>query len=147
MTKNSRENGGCASQDVFAGGGEMGALMRGFDWSRNPLGPVERWSPTLRVMVKLLLANRFPMLLWWGPDFIQLYNDPYRPVLGDKHWQAALGKPFRECWSEVFHILGPLAQAPFRRRTTDMDGRHSPGGEPLRFCRGDALHHCIQSGT
>lgn len=98
---------------IFPGGGEMGAVMRSFDWSNNPLGPPESWSPTLQAMTRMLLANSFPMLLWWGPDFLQLYNDAYRPVLGKKHWQAALGRPFRECWSEVFHILGPLAQTPF----------------------------------
>lgn len=91
----------------------MGALMRSFDWSNNPLGPPESWSPTLQAMTRMLLANCFPMLLWWGPDFLQLYNDAYIPVLGDKHPVAALGRPFRECWSEVFYILGPLAQKPF----------------------------------
>lgn len=102
-----------ADHPVFVGGGEMGALMRSFDWSNSPLGPPETWSPTLQAVTRMLLANCFPMLLWWGPDFLQIYNDAYRPVLGDKHPAAALGRPFRECWSEVFHILGPLAQKPF----------------------------------
>lgn len=113
MTEHSRTEAQSTSQAIFAGGGEMGALTRDFDWSKTPLGPVENWSPTLRMMAKFLLANRFPMLLWWGPQFIQLYNDAYRPVLGDKHPHAALGKPFSECWSEVFHVVGPLAQTPF----------------------------------
>jgi hypothetical protein len=91
----------------------MGALMRSFDWSKTPLGPVENWSPSLRATVRLLLVNSQPMLLWWGPQFIQLYNDAYRPVLGDKHPHAALGRPCSECWSEVFHVIGPLAQTPF----------------------------------
>jgi PAS domain S-box-containing protein len=98
---------------VFVGGGEMGALMRSFDWSKSPLGPPESWTPALQNTARLLLANSFPMLLWWGPDFISLYNDAYRPVLGDKHPHAALGRPFRECWSEVFPILEPLVQTPF----------------------------------
>jgi PAS domain S-box-containing protein len=98
---------------VFVGGGEMGALMRSFDWSNNPLGPPQSWSPALQNTTRLLLANSFPMLLWWGPDFISLYNDAYRPVLGDKHPHAALGRPFRECWSEVFPVLEPLVQTPF----------------------------------
>jgi hypothetical protein len=29
-----------------------------------------------------MLANRFPLLLWWGPEYVCLYNDAYRPVLG-----------------------------------------------------------------
>jgi hypothetical protein len=32
----------------LTGGGEMGALIREFDWGNTPLGPLESWSPTLR---------------------------------------------------------------------------------------------------
>ncbi len=99
-------------QELFAGGGEMGALMRRTDWAATRLGPLDRWSPALRMMVKILLANRFPMLLWWGPDFCQLYNDAYRPILGTKHPQF-LGQPVRECWNEIWHILEPLIRTPF----------------------------------
>jgi len=94
------------------GGGEMGALMRAKDWSASPLGPVERWSPALRTMTSILLANRFPMLLWWGPDQISIYNDAYIPVLATKH-PRALGEPVREVWSEIWHILRPLILTPF----------------------------------
>jgi signal transduction histidine kinase len=97
----------------LAGGGEAGAIAREIDWSRTPLGPVEGWSQALRSAAALVLHNDSGMLLWWGPDFVQLYNDAYRPVLGDKH-PRAMGQPFRECWSEVFHILGPLAERPYR---------------------------------
>lgn len=100
-------------EDVLAGGGEMGSLMRAFDWPKHPLGPPEDWSPALQSTVRLVLANCSPILLWWGPDFFQIYNDAYIPVLGDKHPHAALGKPFRECWSEVFPVLRPLVQSPF----------------------------------
>jgi signal transduction histidine kinase len=91
----------------------MGALMRALDWTATALGPPETWSPSLQMMTRLLLKNSFPILLWWGPDFIQLYNDAYIPVLGNKHPHAALGKPFRECWAEVFPVLYPLAAAPY----------------------------------
>jgi PAS domain S-box-containing protein len=64
------------------------------------------------MMVRFLLANRFPLLLWWGPQYVSIYNDPYRPVLGKKHpW--ALGQPVSECWSEIWHILKPLIDTPF----------------------------------
>lgn len=95
-------------------GGEMGERIRTFDWARTPLGPKETWSPSLRMMTEFLLANRFPLLLWWGPQFIQIYNDAYIPVLGDKHPRAALGKPVSECWSEIYTVLEPLIQTPFQ---------------------------------
>jgi signal transduction histidine kinase/CheY-like chemotaxis protein len=101
-------------QSVFPGGGEMGALMRAFDWTATPLGSPETWSPTLQTMTRMLLGNSFPMLLWWGPDFIQLYNDAYIPVLGEKHPGRALGQPFHECWAEVYGVLGPLADGPYQ---------------------------------
>jgi hypothetical protein len=101
------------NSDWLVGGGEMGALIREFDWGNTPLGPHSSWSPSLRMMVRFLLANRFPLLLWWGPQFIQIYNDPYRPVLGDKHPGRGLGKPVSECWNEIWHILRPLIETPF----------------------------------
>ena len=90
----------------------MGALIRAMDWSKTPIGPMERWSQTLRAMLSFLLVNRFPLLLWWGPEFCQLYNDAYRPVLGAKH-PKSMGQPARECWPEIWHIIGPLIETPF----------------------------------
>ena len=72
----------------------MGALMLAHDWSSTPLGPIEGWPAALRMQVSFLLANRFPILLWWGPTFCSIYNDAYAPILGTKHpW--ALGRPSR----------------------------------------------------
>lgn len=98
--------------NFLAGDGEMGGLIRKRDWSRTPLGPVEQWSPSLRMMIGFMLANRFPLLLWWGPEYISIYNDAYIPVLGAKHPQA-LGQPVRECWSEIWDVLKPLIDTPF----------------------------------
>lgn len=103
---------GIAGQDVFAGEGEMAGIMQRLDWAATPLGPVQSWSPALRMMARFLLANRFPMLLWWGPQFCQLYNDAYRPILGTKH-PHFLGRPVSECWHEIWHILEPLIRTPF----------------------------------
>ena len=52
-------------REVFPGDSAMAALMRSIDWNTHPLGPTELWSPALRTMVGILLANRFPMLLLW----------------------------------------------------------------------------------
>jgi signal transduction histidine kinase/DNA-binding response OmpR family regulator len=100
------------SSEWLVGTGEMAERIRGFDWSRTPLGPPGNWSIALRTTVGLMLANRFPMLLWWGPDYICLYNDAYIPILGLKH-PKALGLPVRECWSEIWNILRPLIDTPF----------------------------------
>jgi PAS domain S-box-containing protein len=100
-------------EDCFVGGGQMGELMRSLDWSKTCIGAVETWSQALRMMVRILLANRFPMVLWWGPSYCQLYNDPYRPMLGKKH-PRSMGQPAKECFPEIWDIIGSLIDAPFR---------------------------------
>ena len=93
------------------GGGETGALTRTIDWAATPLGAVEKWSQALRTMVGLLLRNRSPLILMWGPEFVQFYNDAYRPILGAKH-PKAMGQAGPVCFSEIWHVIGPMFQAP-----------------------------------
>ena len=82
-------------------GGGMAELVQRTDWAATPLGPREIWSDSLEQAASMVLASAFPMTLRWGPDFVLIYNDAYRPILGDKHpW--ALGRPAREAWSEVW---------------------------------------------
>ncbi len=101
-----------AAPDVLAVAGEMGERILGLDWGKTPLGPIDQWSTSLRTTVSLMLNSRFPMMLWWTADYICFYNDAYVPILGAKHpW--GLGKPVRECWSEIWHILQPLIDSPF----------------------------------
>ncbi len=95
--------------DVFAGGGEMGTLMRSHDWSQSTLGPVETWSQSLKTGIRIILGSRYPMFIWWGQDLINFYNDAYIPVLGKRH-PAALGQPARDIWGgDIWHLVGPLA--------------------------------------
>ncbi|MBV8523418.1 MAG: hypothetical protein JOY71_15055 [Acetobacteraceae bacterium] len=103
---------GNATLDFLSGGGEMGELIRSLDWSKTPIGKPETWSPALRTIVRILLVNRFPILLWWGPKYVQIYNDAYKPIPGAKH-PASMGQTGPECWSEIWDVIGPLVDAPF----------------------------------
>lgn len=97
----------------LAGGEEMDALMRSIDWSKTAIGPVETWSETLRMMLRLVLSNQLQMFLWWGPQFIQIHNGAGWPAPGPTH-PLSIGQPASECWAEVWHILRPLIERPFR---------------------------------
>jgi len=93
--------------DFLAGGGEMGALTRAFDWSKTSVGSPETWPQSLRVTVRLVLTSRHPMFIWWGSDLIQFYNDAYRETMGPERHPSALGARGRECWAEIWDIIGP----------------------------------------
>src|SRR5687767_397917 len=91
---------------LFAGSGETRALGRAFDWAGSPLGAVEDWPSALRATARLVLDSPVPMGLYAGPEFVTLYNDAYRAILGAKH-PAAFGRPAVEVWAELWGEIGP----------------------------------------
>lgn len=109
-----------STDELFAGGGDMGALMRAKNWTRTPLGPPESWPQSLKTVVRLILLSRYPMFIWWGKELTNLYNDRYVPMLGKKH-PASMGKSGRECWSEIWDQIGPRAEAVLERGEATFD--------------------------
>ena len=100
--------------EIF-GTGEMADLTRAVDWSLTPVGPVEAWPEALLVTVNTLLASRHPMFLWWGAELIQFYNDAYRPSIREDKHPRAVGQPGKECWPEIWPIIGPQIEAVMTR--------------------------------
>ena len=97
----------------LAGGGELGARMRAFDWAKTSLGPAECWPRSLKTTVRIMLTSRQPIWIGWGKDLIYLYNDPYKSIIGGKHpW--ALGRPTSEVWREVWTDIGPMLATAMR---------------------------------
>ncbi|HEX2077237.1 MAG TPA: PAS domain-containing protein [Longimicrobium sp.] len=92
-----------------AGGGETGAVIRARDWSRTPLGPVERWPQSLRTAVDIMLGSPAPTSVMWGPEHLQLYNDAYVSIAQERH-PAALGRPALETWADARGFLEPIFQ-------------------------------------
>nr|WP_067055156.1 ATP-binding protein [Mucilaginibacter sp. L294] len=100
------KTGGTESSEQFlSGGGEMGKLIRSMDWSKTALGPVESWPQSLRTSVSLCLSSTFPILIAWGPETIQIYNDSYRPICGEMH-PRSMGMNFRVCWESALEVVG-----------------------------------------
>ncbi|MFD2147473.1 PAS domain-containing sensor histidine kinase [Mucilaginibacter antarcticus] len=89
-------------------GGEMGELIRSIDWSKTPIGPVDKWPQSLRIATSIMLSTPFPMYIAWGDDYIQLYNNGYRPILGSSKHPQAMGISTRETFSEIWNIIGSM---------------------------------------
>lgn len=88
--------------------GEMRKRIREFDWSKTELGHPGSWSASLKTAVTLMLDCACPAYIAWGPNFIQLYNDAYIPILGELKHPHALGSTSPETWQEIWNIVGPL---------------------------------------
>ncbi|WP_150293913.1 PAS domain-containing protein [Sphingobium estronivorans] len=81
--------------------------MTTIDWSHSRLGAPAGWTSELRITVSMVMAARAPIILFWGPDYIAIYNDSFASAIGAKLPQA-FGQPAREHWRETWNDLEPL---------------------------------------
>jgi PAS domain S-box-containing protein len=82
------------------GGGQMGRLIRAYDWSTTALGPLHGWPFALQTATELLLNAPIPMVMLWGADGVMIYNDAYSAFAGRRH-PALLGSKVLEGWDEA----------------------------------------------
>jgi PAS domain S-box-containing protein len=104
---------------LFAGPGEVRARCRALDWAATPLGAVESWPTSLRTAVSVVTHSSFPMILVWGPELVQVYNDAYVPLIGSKHPEA-LGTPTHVTWPAIRHLQDPIFERVFRGETVTL---------------------------
>ena len=107
------------SADWPADGGETGALIRAFDWSRTALGPKASWPQSLKTNVDTILRSPVAIVMLWGADGVMIYNDAYAVFAGARH-PRLLGSRVLEGWPEV---------ADFNRRVMEA----ALAGETLSF--------------
>jgi len=43
----------------------MAELVNAKDWSKTPLGPIDKWPQSLRTMLSLYLTSNFPISIAW----------------------------------------------------------------------------------
>jgi PAS domain S-box-containing protein len=55
----------------------------------------------------MVLGATPPMAIYWGSDLVLLYNDAWRALIGGEH-PAALGRPAREVFAEIWTAIGPV---------------------------------------
>ncbi|HEX8785225.1 MAG TPA: ATP-binding protein [Telluria sp.] len=89
--------------------GDMELQMRRHPWETTPVGPVEGWPFSLRMAVRTLLDCQFPMVLAWGEQYTQFFNDASAPLMGAKR-ALALGADVRQTWPEVWPTIEPKWQ-------------------------------------
>ncbi len=82
------------------GGGELGELIRAYDWAATELGPLASWPQSLKTVTAMLLGSPVPIVLLWGSRGIMLYNDAYSVLAAGRHPQL-LGSEVRRGWPEV----------------------------------------------
>ncbi len=98
------------SSNDFIAAGAIERLIEAYNWEDSPLGPRENWPHCLNAALDILLPARAQIVMFWGEEFVALYNEAYAPTIGDKH-PRALGRPARENWGELWSDLEPLLRS------------------------------------
>lgn len=85
------------------------ATLRSVDWSGTPVGLRSDWPRELETLVSTLLPSPVPIMICWGEDLVQIYNDAFAVLLGDRH-PAALGQPAAGYWAHEPTGIGPVIE-------------------------------------
>jgi PAS domain S-box-containing protein len=93
---------------ILQAGGEMGELIRNYDWAKTSLGKYDDWPLALQLSLTNVLNSGFPMFLFWGDELTCFYNDAFRPSLGVDGKHPAIGKKGQEVWPEIWDFIWPL---------------------------------------
>jgi PAS domain S-box-containing protein len=92
----------------------MRASIHEYDWGATVLGPLTAWPIRLRVIVDLMLDSAEPMVLWFGPDRLQIYNDAYAPRVRGNDRNSVLGLPAADTWKHEWAMIEPSVKDVFR---------------------------------
>ncbi|KAI2472545.1 hypothetical protein F4781DRAFT_428246 [Annulohypoxylon bovei var. microspora] len=94
-------------------------FARSRDWASTPLGPIEDWSTELRQMANLVMGSPNPVALYWGPEFITIYNEAYVAVAGAKH-PDLMGQSYKVAWGEIWPELQPVLESAWKSGQATM---------------------------
>ena len=81
-----------------------------YDWASTALGRREDWPSSLKAIVTLMMDSVEPMVLWWGDESIQIYNDAYAPRVIKRAGDSALGLPALTSWKHGWESVRPLVR-------------------------------------
>ncbi|RDL33133.1 uncharacterized protein BP5553_08572 [Venustampulla echinocandica] len=77
------------------------------DWAATPLGPIEGWGFDLRAMCNLVMGSPHPAAMYWGDEYIAIYNEAYIMIAGQKH-PHLMGQSYKAAWAEIWDEVGDV---------------------------------------
>lgn len=85
-------------------------FARSIDWAATPLGPIELWPLELRIMSSMILGSPHPAALYWGREYVAIYNEAYISLAGQKH-PRLMGSRYQDVWPEIWDEIKPVFDA------------------------------------
>lgn len=95
-------------------------IIAGLDWSSTPLGHPAAWPTLLKQAFNQILADSRPLAMYWGPQYILLYNEAFSKLCGSQH-PGLLGKPVEAAWPRAGGKLKDVMIATAKKRRTIVE--------------------------
>lgn len=88
----------------------MRTLIHAFNWRATSLGSLDSWPVNLRALIDVMLDSAEPLVIWWGIDYLQIYNDAYSPRVDSQSSAIALGQPAAVTWGQGWALFEPFVK-------------------------------------
>ncbi|UKZ75397.1 hypothetical protein TrVFT333_003082 [Trichoderma virens FT-333] len=82
-------------------------LAKSVDWASTPLGPMSEWPYNLRAVANMVMGSPNPAAMYWGREYVSIYNAAYVALAGSKH-PSLMGKRYADGWSELNEEFAPI---------------------------------------
>lgn len=117
-------------------------LFRNTDWVRNGLGPYKNWDTTSQLFTNFVFADSRAACLWWGPEYVAIYNDAFAEVCHGVH-PALMGSTYAEILPEIW----PHIHAMFEESIKTGVGQNVTPEAPLLVERNGWKEEAFFSGS
>lgn len=74
-------------------------------WKNTSVGSTVRWSSAMRAIVNSVMVHPYQTVLYWGPKYAMIYNEPYVQACKNRH-PDLLGKSLENGWPELYAKMG-----------------------------------------
>jgi hypothetical protein len=112
------------------------------NWAQTDLGPLETWNPTLRLYSSFVFSDPRAACLWWGDDFVAIYNEGFQCMCASVH-PALMGRTYADGFPEIWPYIKPLFD---EARRTGV-GQNVSSAEPLVVERNGWKEEAFFSGS
>jgi PAS domain-containing protein len=95
-------------------------VVQNVDWESTSLGPMSDWPAQLQHTFNQLVSDSRPVALYWGPEYITIYNEAFSKYCGARH-PAFLGRPAPEAWPHLKTRLDEMTASPLKNYSNAED--------------------------
>lgn len=95
-------------------------VVQSVDWESTSLGPMADWPAQLQYTFNQLVSDSRPVALYWGPEYITIYNEAFSKYCGVRH-PGLLGRPATEAWPQLKTRLDEMTASPMKNYSNAED--------------------------